>query len=179
MTSRASRVVIPIAAAGLFCALALGGLGLALAQRSPAPFGLWQGLGAALGDVGDLGPVDFATVRPRFGAALLCPPDLCVAAQGAAASPLFTISAEKLTAKLRRVALAEWGLAELPAPGPDHLRFVRRSAILRLPDVIDARIVSRSSGAATLALYSRPALGLLDFGANRRRLERWVEALGA
>ena len=178
MRSRASRAAILIAAAGLFCALALGGLGLALGQRAPAPFGLWQGLGAALGGAGDLGPVDFTTVRPRFGSALICPPDLCVGTPGAVASPLFTISAERLTAKLRRVALAEWGLEELPASGPDHLRFVRRSAILRLPDVIDARIVSRSSGAATPALYSRPALGLLDFGANRRRLERWMEALG-
>ena len=178
MRLRASRIAITVAAAGLFCALALAGLALVVGLRSPAPFGFWQGLGEALGGPRDLGPTDFVALTRRPGAALICPPDLCAATAGAESPPVFTISAERLTAKLRRVALAEPGVEELPAVGPDHLRFVRRSALLRLPDVIDGRILPRSSGASTLALHARPAMGLLDFGANRRRLERWMEALG-
>ena len=177
MRTRASRVAITVAAAGLFCALALAGLALVVGLRSPAPFGFWQGLGEALGVPRDLGPTDFAVLSRRHGSALICPPDLCAAIAGADAPPVFTISAERLAAKLRRVALAEPGVAELPDSTPDHLRFVRRSAMLRLPDVMDARFLPRSSGASTLALYARPAMGLLDFGANRRRLERWMAAL--
>ena len=178
MRNRASRVAITVAAAGLFCALTLAGLALVVGLRSPAPFGFWQGLGEALGLPRDLGPTDFVGVTRRSGTALICPPDVCAAARGAESPPVFTISAEKLTAKLRRVALAEPGVEEFPAVAPDHLRFVRRSAMLRLPDIMDARILPRSSGASTLALYARPAIGLLDFGANRRRLDRWMTALG-
>jgi uncharacterized protein (DUF1499 family) len=175
----ASRRAIVIAAAGCLSVLVLAGLVLPRWPQGPAPFGLWEQMGRALGTPDDLGAADFPTLTRRWGDGLLCPPDLCAAAQAPLAPPVFTISAERLTQRLRRVALAEWGLVELPAARPDHLRFVKRSALLRLPDVIDARIIARSSGAATLALYARPAVGLLDFGANRRRLERWLQALGA
>ena len=61
---------------------------------------------------------------------------------------------------------------------PDRLRFVQASLLLRLPDVIDVRIVARGSGTATLALYSRGAFGLADFGDNRERVARWLDLLG-
>ncbi len=168
-----------IAAAGFFTAVGLGGLVLLMTPATPAPLGAWQRVGQALGAPDDLGSADFTTLTRRHGDALLCPADLCATTQAALIPPVFTISAERLTAKLRRVALVEWGLEEQPATGANQLRFVRRSAILRLPDVIDARIIPRSSGAATLALSARPAVGLLDIGANRRLLERWIAALGA
>ena len=155
--AKSGRLAIKVAAAGL---LLLIGFAAAILLTAPRP-----------------GPVDFATLAPGPGSTLICPADLCLAASEALPAPVFTISAERLAAKLRRVALAEPGVAELPDSTPDHLRFVRRSAMLRLPDVMDARILARSSGASTLALYARPAMGLLDFGANRRRLERWMAAL--
>jgi uncharacterized protein (DUF1499 family) len=181
--TKASRVAMQVAAAGLFLALGLVGLVLLMAPAMPAPFGPWQRVSQILDGPQDLGPVDFARLAPRLGDALrpgdalLCPPDLCPGAAATAAPPVFTISAERLAAKLRRYALREVGVEELPAAGADHLRFVRRSLILRLPDVIDARILPRSSGASTVALYSRPVVGGLDFGANRARMERWMEAL--
>ena len=174
----ASRVAIQVAAAGLFLAVGLVGLVLLLAPAAPAPLGPWQRVSHLVGAPQDFGPADFATLTRRPGDALFCPPDLCAAALGAVASPVFTISAPRLAAKLRRYALAEVGVEELPAPGPDALRFAHRSLVLRLPEVIDVRIVSRSSGTASLALYARPVLATLDFGANRARMERWMEALG-
>ena len=174
---RASRIAILIAAAGLFCLLGVAGLVLLLAPQSPAPFGPWQRLSQIVGAPQDFGPTDFATLTRRPGDALLCPPDLCLATQADAVPPVFTMSAPQLAARLRTYASAEIGVEELPAVGPEHLRFVRRSLILRLPDVIDARILPRSSGAATLALYARPVLSAFDFGASRVRMERWMDGL--
>ena len=178
MTITASRIAIQVAAAGLFSLLGLAGAVLLMAPAAPAPFGPWQRVSQSLGGPQDFGAADFPKLTRRSGDALLCPADLCAATQKAAVPPVFTISAERLTAKLRKIALAEGRIEELPPVGADHLRFVQRSPILGLPDVIDMRIVPRSSGAATLALYGRPVLGLLDFGANSARLERWIEALG-
>ncbi len=175
--SKPSRRAVRLAAAALLLAPAITAAVLLLSSATPAPFGPWERIGRTFGQANDLGPVDFATLAPRSGAALYCPPDFCPAAEGALPAPVFTISAERLAAKLRRYAQGDVGVEELPAEGPDHLRFIHRSLILRLPDVIDARIVARSSGAATLALYSRPAMGALDFGSGRARMERWIEAL--
>ncbi len=176
--SQASRRAIEVAAAGFFLALGLAGLALLLQPAAPAPLGPWERVSQIIGGPQDFSPVDFSTVSPRPGDALFCPPDLCVSTQAAVAPPVFTIPAERLAFKLRRFALGEVGVEEWPAAGPDHLRFVHRSLILRLPVVIDARIISRSSGAATVALHARPVLGALDFGANRARMIRWIEALG-
>jgi len=159
--TKASRLAITVAAAGF---LLLFGLAAAIVFR-------------AIGQADDPGPVDFATLEPAPGSTLICPADLCLAASQALPAPVFTISAERLAAKLRRHALGEVGVEESPVEGADRLRFVRRSLLLRLPDVIDVRIIARSSGAATLALYGRPLVGALDFGANRARMERWIEAL--
>ena len=176
--SNASRKAIEVAAAGFFLIVGLAGVALLLEPAAPAPLGPWQRVSQILGGPQDFAPVDFSTLARLPGDALFCPSDLCAAAQDAAVPPVFTISAERLAFKLRRFALGEAGVDEWPAAGPDHLRFLHRSLILRLPVVIDARIVSRSSGAATVALYARPALGGLDFGANRALMARWIEALG-
>ena len=176
--SNASRRAIEVAAAGFFLAVGLLGVALLLEPAAPAPLGPWQRVSQMIGAPQDFDPVDFAALTRRPGDALLCPPDLCAAALDAVPTPVFTISAERLALKLRRFALGEVGVEEWPAAGPDHLRFVHRSLILRLPVVIDARIISRSTGAATVALHARPVLGWLEFGATRARMIRWIEALG-
>ena len=176
--ANASRRAIEVAAAGFFLAVGLFGVAFLLQPAVPAPLGPWQRVSQMIGAPQDFDPVDFSTLTRRSGDALLCPPDLCAAAPDGAPTPVFTIPAERLALKLRRFALGEVGVEEWPAAGPDHLRFVHRSLILRLPVVIDARILSRSSGASSVALYARPALGWLDFGASRARMTRWIEALG-
>ena len=155
--AKPGRLAIKVAAAGL---LLLIGLATAIMLTAPRP-----------------GPVDFATLAPGPGSTLICPADLCLAASEALPAPVFTISAERLAAKLRRHASGEVGVEEWPGEDPLRLRFVHRSLLLRLPEVIDAQIVARSSGAASLALYARPAIPALDFGAARARMERWIEAL--
>ena len=176
--SNTSRRAIQVAAAGFFLAMGLFGVALLLKPAAPAPFGPWQRVSQLIGAPQDFDPVDFPALTRRSGDVLFCPPDLCVAALDAVDPPVFTIPAERLAFKLRRFVLGEVGVEEWPAAGPDHLRFVHRSLILRLPVVIDIRILSRSSGAATVALYARPVLGAPDFGASRARMIRWIEALG-
>ncbi len=172
-----SRRAVKLAAAVLLLAPAFTAAALLMALATPAPLGFWERVGRPFGQALDLGPVDFATLTPPPGTALICPADICPAASQAIPSPVFTISAERLATKLRRYALGEVGVEEAPADEPGRLRFVHRSLLLRLPEVIDARIVARSSGAASVALYARPVIGALDFGASRARMERWMEAL--
>lgn len=141
-------------------------------------FGFWQALGAATGTRQDLGAADFAALERRATPNdwLLCPAGVCPRARSEGEPPVFTISAERLAGKLRAAALAEPRTTELPA-ATGHLRFAQRSFLLRYPDVIDVLIVPRSSGASTLALWSRSAVGRSDLGVNRARLERWLAAL--
>jgi hypothetical protein len=119
--------------------------------------------------------VDFSRVAPAKGRVLLCPRDLCAEADGE--PPLFSIPAARLTEKLRAVALSEARTREVPLGVPNQLRFVQVSPVLRLEDVIDVRIIPRSSGASTLALLGRPASSLLDFGKSEGRLQRWIEGI--
>ena len=161
---------------GLLAALAAGGAYVSM--KHPAPLGVWQSLGAATGVRQDAGPVDFASLERRNtpNDALVCPQDLC-ATRADVTPPVFTISADRLMAKVRAVVLAEARTEELPAPAPNRLRFVQRSRLMRFPDIVDVQIVPRSSGASTLALYSRSVVGRSDFGVNRARLIRWLDLL--
>ena len=144
------------------------------------PFGFWQSLAVSFRQSEDLDPVDFATLVRRGNRTdgLACPAELSKAATVDFDPSVFTISADRLTTKLRSIALGEPRTRELEQPAPDRLRFVQASLLLRLPDVIDVRIVARGSGTATLALYSRGAFGLADFGDNRERVARWLDLLG-
>jgi uncharacterized protein (DUF1499 family) len=42
-----------------------------------------------------------------------------------------------------------------------------------------AEVIEQGPNLSTLALYSRSQIGRSDFGVNRRRIERWVERIGA
>ena len=172
-----SRRAISGAAAGSLFLICLA-IAILLGSSGSAPLGPWEWIARTFGQAPDTGPVDFAALTPVAGAGLFCPANLCPAAAQAQASPVFTISADRLAAKLRRHALGGVGVEEIATGDPLRLRFIRRSLLLRLPEVFDAEIVARSSGAASLALYGRPLVPALDFGAARARTERWMEALG-
>jgi hypothetical protein len=129
---------------------------------------------ATLGSV-DPDPVDFERLNVGQGRYLICPRDICPGHDEE--PPLFTISAERLMQKLRAVALAEPRLREVALPMPNQLRFIETSSLLRIETVIDVRIIARSSGASTLAMLGRPASPVLDFGATRQRMTRWLEGI--
>ena len=63
--------------------------------------------------------------------------------------------------------------------GPEQDRYLARTRLMRYPDTIVAEVIEQGPNLSTLALYSRSQIGRSDFGVNRRRIERWVERIGA
>lgn len=137
---------------------------------------LWRRIGGPA----DQGAVDFATLKrsSRPNDYLVCQLDLCRRDKPDAAAPVFAVPA----ARLRDMALAAWQLEnetdrkELEA-GQLQFRFVRRSEWLRFPDTVSVRFVSISESTSSLAIFSRSLIGYHDFGANERRIRRWMKML--
>lgn len=57
--------------------------------------------------------------------------------------------------------------------------YVQTSGIFDQPDLITVRFFADGGNRSTFAVYRRSVYGYVDFGANRRRLEAWVEAIEA
>jgi uncharacterized protein (DUF1499 family) len=158
------------------------GLGLIafLVWRGPEPGGI-DDLYTRLFGPADLGPVEFETLARRAAPndSLACPPGVCPKAVADLVPPVFGVNGPTLRRALREIAAADG--AELVYAETSGLtdRFVARTPLMRFPDTVDAMIVDRGPDAATLALYSRSQIGHSDLGANRARLARWLEALGA
>ena len=53
-----------------------------------------------------------------------------------------------------------------------------RTAVFRFPDLVSIEFIEAEAGGATLAIFSRSIYGRKDFGANRKRITRWLSALG-
>ena len=149
------------------------GVGFAvLVARGPEPGGIeevWMLLGPP-----DLGPVDVATLARRPGDALVCPPDLC-GAQADRVAPILPVSGDRLRAIVAEVAAQE-PRTELvfSARWTEEDRYVVRSKTLRLPDTLAVTVIGAGEGRATLALYARSHVALVDLGGNRARLTRWL-----
>jgi uncharacterized protein (DUF1499 family) len=135
----------------------------------------WQGLFGSP----DLGPVEFATLRPRAtpNAALICPRDICPQAQADAEPPVFPVPSARLRSLVSEVALSEPGTSLLDR-GPQQDRYLVRTRFMRFPDTVVVQVFDRGQDASTLALYSRSQVGRSDFGVNRRRIERWMARIG-
>jgi len=166
------RGLIYLAAAAILGLVAMG-------LSSGAEFGLWQRIGALTGTRLDLGPVDFQTLTRRASPndSLACPQDACPQARADIDPPVYTSSATRLKERLRAALAQEPRITELAEVSDLHLRFVQRSFLMRYPDVVDVLFLPRSSGSATIAIYSRSAVGHSDLGVNRARLERWLELM--
>jgi uncharacterized protein (DUF1499 family) len=137
---------------------------------------LWGVIGPA-----DLGDVDFETLvrRTTPNDALAAPEGLQTARRDitskdypvtpAALCDAFhrAVASER---NLVRVAASETGLTE---------RYVQRTPLIGFPDTIVVRFICVSGERSSIALYSRSKLGRSDLGANKARLERWLELLGS
>ena len=159
-------------------AMGLAGLGLG--------YGLWRGWEAGLDRVWqsifgppDLGPVDFAALRRRGSPndALICPRAFCPGTPDSE-PPVFALSGARLRGLVSEAVSADPGVS-LVQSSPRQDRYLARTRLMRYPDTIVAEVIEQGPNLSTLALYSRSQIGRSDFGVNRRRIERWVERIGA
>jgi uncharacterized protein (DUF1499 family) len=65
------------------------------------------------------------------------------------------------------------------AADPENGRFVYilHSPTFRFPDIITVEFVRLGPDRSGIAMYSRSRYGKVDFGKNRKRVERWLVLL--
>ncbi len=107
---------------------------------------------------------------------LACPPDYCAAT--AAPSPVFALPVERLADAWRRMLAAEPEVFPV-ASDPQAQRFtvIQRTRLLHFPDIVTVEFVALGPDRSSLAVYSRARYGRGDFGANRKRVLRWLSEL--
>ena len=71
----------------------------------------------------------------------------------------------------RRVALV------VQEPELNRYRFIQKTALFKFVDELTVEFVEAGEGGSSLFLLSRSRVGKWDFGVNRRRIARWLEAL--
>jgi uncharacterized protein (DUF1499 family) len=138
------------------------------------PERLWNLFGSA-----DLGPISLESLQRRAtpNDALACPPDIC-SAKSDLLSPVFAVDAVELRRAFDKAIAPEprLTLVETTDQGASR-RYIQRSRLMGFPDTVVVRFLERPDRRSTLALYSRSQLGMDDLGANRARIERWLEKL--
>jgi hypothetical protein len=158
--------------------MGLAGLGLG--------YSLWRGWETGLDRVWqsffgspDLGPVDFASLRRRSSPndALICPRAFCPGSPDSE-PPVFALPGARLRSLVSEAALMDPNTTLVQSDSKQD-RFLVRTRLMRYPDTVVVEVIEQGPNLSTLALYSRSQIGRSDFGVNRRRIERWVERIGA
>jgi uncharacterized protein (DUF1499 family) len=134
---------------------------------------------AALFSVGPIEPIDFENLRPadKPNQFIMCPAKACSVKQHAD-SPIFDTPADRLRQRWDEVLAIQPRIKHLPEDKvAQQFNYIQRTARFRFPDLITVRFFAVSPLQSTLAIYSRSVYGKSDFGANRQRIEAWVELL--
>ena len=144
------------------------GVGLRLYMSRPAEDRLRPGEEIAIAEF--RGPV------PGNGF-LACPQNYCAVAPDMK-SPAFPVGVDRLRALWPQLLRDERGIVTvLDDPDRHRIVLVQHSAGFGFPDVITAEFVPLGPEQSSIALYSRARYGKLDFGVNRKRVERWISRL--
>lgn len=170
-----------ISTAALVSVIALGAGFSYLLWRGAEPGGIDDAYSMIFGPA-DQGPVDFAnlvrTSAPHD--ALACPEGVCGDAPVDIVTSVYPVSGEELRRIVREVATAHPRTDLVyAARWEEEDRFVVRSAVMRFPDTVNARIFGAGDQGSMLALYSRSQIGYSDMGANLDRLHDWLAAIDA
>ena len=151
-----------------------------LLEKRPG-YGIYYGLAKLMGARLDIGPIDWARLKRRAtpNDTLVCTPERCPNAAPDEEPKTYSMTPAELLARLKTIALAQANITELPCePNCDRsARFIQYSRGMRFPDTIDVEVFPAGTG-STLAIYSRSLIGRKDFGVNRARITRWLDALG-
>jgi len=124
----------------------------------------------------DIAIAEFRGPLPGNGS-LACPEHYCAVAPDLA-SPAFPVEVDRLHALWPQALHGERGIVTLlEEPNRRRMVLVQHSAVLGFPDVITVELVPVGPDRSSVALYSRARYGKLDFGVNRKRVERWISRL--
>ena len=124
--------------------------------------------------------MDVTAIRPP-GAPNYClalPPGIG-AVKPQVESPVFAADPDRVASAWRSV-VERAPRAEIVDVSDDGLSIeaVQRSSLIGFIDRISARAVPMPGDRASLAVYSRSAVGYWDLGVNRRRVLEWLGTLG-
>jgi hypothetical protein len=108
---------------------------------------------------------------------LACPQNYCATAPDIG-GPAFPVGVDRLQALWPQLLRDERGIVTvLDQPNRHRVVLVQHSAGLGFPDVITVEFVPLGPEQSSIAIYSRARYGKLDFGVNRKRVERWISRL--
>ena len=93
-----------------------------------------------------------------------------------AVAPVFDAPVAKLRESFRSV-MATLEHTEVVAESADGAHIVATTPVMRFKDDVRVLFIPVGERNSTIALYSASRTGYWDLGANRRRLEKWLEEI--
>ncbi|EFL91031.1 conserved hypothetical protein [Ahrensia sp. R2A130] len=140
----------------------------------------WDRIWEQLAGPADLGIVEFEGLSKNSSPnqALICPDGVCKDDDRDLASPLYSVDAQQLRARMIDAVAQTTDVERLDDDSdPLRLRYLARSRLMRFPDTIDMAFYNMGDSRSTLAIYSRAQVGKTDFGANLARVKKWLAAI--
>ncbi len=133
---------------------------------------LWQQISGPA----DQGAVNFQALARRSSPndSLSCPADLCADADSDIEALVYDVPVDQLALRFDKAMRGEALLERVDDGDSNYRRYVQRSPLLHFPDTIDVTFVAVGEGRSMMAIYSRSLIGRRDFGANEKRLWRWM-----
>ncbi len=134
---------------------------------------LWQQIGGPA----DQGSVNFQALARRNSPndSLSCPVDLCGDADSDIEALVYEVPVDQLARRFDEAMRGEALLERIDDGGDsNYRRYIQRSRLLHFPDTVDVTFIAVGEGQSTMAIYTRSLIGRRDFGANEKRLWRWM-----
>lgn len=95
-------------------------------------------------------------------------------------APRFAVPKSELATAFDAVALGENATHVLAGSADSgHVTYVQRSALFGFPDYVSVKFLDADDGGSTLVVFSRSRFGQSDLGVNKKRVVRWLDALGS
>lgn len=107
---------------------------------------------------------------------LMAPPGFFTA-EPDEASPIFKISLARLRTAWFTMINGAPRTRLVARKSSNEFHFEQRTPLLKFPDRIVVKFIPLSENHSTLAIYSRSLYGRSDLGANKRRIQTWLELL--
>ncbi|MSO73213.1 MAG: DUF1499 domain-containing protein [Rhodospirillaceae bacterium] len=129
-------------------------------------------------------PVDFAALqRPASPNTFLVAPPGVTPAKSDGEAPVLGVKVEKLKAQWEKMIAAQPRVVKVGESSDGmQIDYIQRTRLIHYPDWITVRFIALpddpdNGSYATIAIYSRSVYGYGDMGANRARVEAWLDAL--